>query len=196
MESGKKKLYQNKDMTGGLTEFQQAISVAPDYYEAHYQVAMVSLTQGNSAEAEKSLRKSIELSGDKYGDADVRLGAILLDRGNFPEGEKIIRQGIQLSPNFWLGHYELGRASWNEKRIVEALESTEHAQLLAPNAPVVYRLLSNIHLQEKDYAALLQDIDEYLKLDPDSPAGIRSGELRGQVQQKISAEHPAASATH
>jgi regulator of sirC expression with transglutaminase-like and TPR domain len=51
-------------------------------------------------------------------------------------------------------------------------------------------LLSNIHLQQKDYPALLQDIDQYLKLDPDSPAGVRAKELREQVQQKMAAEHP------
>jgi regulator of sirC expression with transglutaminase-like and TPR domain len=66
--------------------------------------------------------------------------------------------------------------------------------LLAPNAPVVYRLLSNIHLQEKDYPALMQDIEEYLKLDPDSPAGIRAKELREQVQKKMATDHPVPAA--
>jgi tetratricopeptide (TPR) repeat protein len=189
MVSGKKKLYQDKDSGGGLADFQQAISVAPDYYEAHYQVAMAYLTLGNRGEAEKSFRKSVEVSGDTYGEADVGLGAMMLDRGSFSEGEKTIRRGIQLNPNLWLGHYELGRALLNEKRISDAQDSAEHARLLAPSAPIVYRLLSNIHLQERDYPALLQDIDAYLKLDPDSPAGIRAKQLREQVQQKIGSEH-------
>jgi tetratricopeptide (TPR) repeat protein len=191
MESGKKKLYQDKDPGGGLADFQQALSVAPGYYEAHYQVAMAYLTLGNPEEAEKSLRKSVEVSGDKYGAADVGLGTVMLDRGSFSEGEKTIRRGLQLNPNLWLGHYELGRALLNEKRISEAQDSAEHARLLAPRAPMVYRLLSNIHLQEKDYPALLKDIDAYLTLDPDSPAGIRAKQLREQVQQKIGSEHPA-----
>jgi hypothetical protein len=45
-------------------------------------------------------------------------------------------------------------------------------------------------LQQKDYPALLQDIDQYLKLDPDSPAGVRAKELREQVQQIMAVEHP------
>jgi tetratricopeptide (TPR) repeat protein len=194
MESGKKKLYQDKNSAAGLADFQQAILVAPKYYEAHYQLAIAYLTQGNGAEAEKSLRRSVELSGDKYGEADVRLGAIFLDRGNFPEGEKTIRRGIQLSPNFWLGHYELGRALFDERRVPEAQVSAERARVLAPGAAIVYRLLANIHLQEKNYAALLQDIDEYLRLDPDSPAGIRAKEIRAQVQQKMATDNPTAAA--
>jgi tetratricopeptide (TPR) repeat protein len=189
MESGQKKLYQDKDSAGGLADFQRAISVAPDYYEAHYQAAMAYLTLRNPGEAEKSFRKSVELSGDKYGEADVGLGTMMVDRGSFSEGENTIRRGLQSNPNLWLGHYELGRALLNEKRISEAQVSAEHARLLAPNAPIVYRLLSNIHLKEKDYPALLQDIDAYLKLDPDSPAGIRAKQLRQQVQQKIGSEH-------
>lgn len=192
MESGKKKLYQDKDPDGGLADFQKAISVAPDYYEAHYQVAMAYLTLGNRGEAEKSLRKSVEVSGDSYAEADVGLGAIIVDRGSFSEGEKTIRRGIQLNPNLWLGHYELGRALLNEKRIFEAQESAVQARLLAPRVPVVYRLLSNIHLEEKDYAALLQDIDAYLKLDPDSPAGTRAKQLREQVQRKVDSKQPAS----
>jgi tetratricopeptide (TPR) repeat protein len=194
MESGKKKLYQDKDSAGGVVDFEQAISLAPDYYEAHFQLAMAYLAVGKSGEAEKQFRKSIELSGDKYGEADVGLGTMMLDQGYFSEGEKTIRRGIALNPNLWLGHYELGRAFLNDKRVSEAQSSAERARQLAPNAPVVYRLLSNIHLLEKDYAALLQDIDEYLKLDPDSPAGVRARELREQVQQKMTTEHPMATA--
>ena len=69
----------------------------------------------------------------------------------------------------------------NQKRIRDAQDSAEHAQLLAPGTAIVYRLLANIHLQQKDYAALLQDIDEYLRLDPESPAGLRAKELRAQI---------------
>jgi tetratricopeptide (TPR) repeat protein len=191
MESGKKKLYQDKDSGGGLADFQRAIAIAPGYYEAYYQVAMAYLTLGDRGEAEKSFRKSIEVSGDKYGEADVGLGTMMLDRRNFSEGEKTIRRGLQLNPNLWLGHYELGRALLNEKRISEAQDSAEHARLLAPSAPIVYRLLSNIHLQEKDYPALLQDIDAYLKLDPLSPVGMRAKQLREQVRKKIGSEHLA-----
>ncbi len=189
LESGKKKLYEDKNAAAGLLDFQQAISLAPGYYEAHYQLAMAYLSLGNTGEAEKAFQKSIEVSGDKYGEAQVGLGTIMLNRGAFSEGEKTIRRGIQLNPNFWLGYYELGRALLNEKRIPEAQDSAEHARLLAPNVAMVYRLLSNIHLQQKDYPALLQDIDQYLKLDPDSPAGVRAKELREQVQQKMAAEH-------
>jgi tetratricopeptide (TPR) repeat protein len=188
MESGKKKLYVDKDARGGLADFQQAVSIAPGYYEASYQVAMAYLALGNEDSAQKNLRQAIEASGDKYGEADIGLGTTMLDKRDFAAGEKTIRRGLELSPKLWLGHYELGRALLDQNRIADAEKAAVEARTLAPDAPLVYRLLCNVHLREQKYSASLADIDAYLKLDPDSPAGIRAKQLRQQIQQKVDAE--------
>jgi Tfp pilus assembly protein PilF len=185
METGKRKLYKEKNAQGSLRDFEEALRIAPDYYEAHYQIAMAYLTFGNREPAEKSLKKAVALSRDSYGEADVALGTLMLDKRDFSAGEKTIRRGIELNPNFWLGHYELGRALLNQNRIQEAESAALQARSLAPSVPLVYRLLSNVHMQEKKYVALLADIDAYLKLDADSPAGIRAKQLREEVRQKI-----------
>jgi len=191
MESGKRKLYAQKNPTGGLSDFQQAVSIAPGYYEASYQMAMAYLTLGNRDGAQQSFRQAIESSGDKYGEADIGFGATLLDKGDFVAGEKSIRRGLELSPDLWLGHYELGRALLNQNRIGDAEKAAVDARALAPDAPIVYRLLSNVHLREQNYSAVLADIDAYLKLDPNSPAGIRAKELRQQVQHTLGTEGQA-----
>ena len=187
MQSGKKKLYKDKDATGGITDFQEAVAAAPGYYEAYYQIAMAYLTLGQREPAEQSLRKAIEVSGDSYGEADIGLGTTMLDKGDFAGGEKRIRRGLELSPDSWMGHYELGRALLNQNRIDDAEKAALQARSLDPTAAIVYRLLSNVHLRKKDYPALLEDLDAYLKLDPDSPAGIRAKQIREEIQQKIAA---------
>jgi tetratricopeptide (TPR) repeat protein len=182
---GEKKFYVDKNTDGGMADFRSAIAAAPGYYEAYYQIALAEVTLGKKPEAEASLRKSIEISQDSYGEAEVGLGTMMLERGEVAQGEKAVRRGIELSPNYWLGHYELGRALFTENKLPDALKSAEQAKSLAPSAAIVYRLLSNIHLQQKDYASLLGDIDAYLKLDSDSPAGIRAKQLRELVVQKV-----------
>jgi tetratricopeptide (TPR) repeat protein len=188
MEAGKKKLYEDKNAQGALGDFQQAIAAAPDYYEADYQLAMAELTLGHGSEAASGFRKSIAVSKDAYAEADVGLGAVLLDQNQISEADKSIHRGLQLNPNLWLGHYELGREMLKENRLLEAQASAEQARTLAPGAPIVYRLLSNIHLQQKNYPALLEDLDAYLKLDANSPAGMRAKELRDQIQAKVGAQ--------
>jgi len=194
MSAGKKKLYVEKKAQDALEDFQSALAAAPGYYEACYQVGMASLSLGKRDDAEASFRKSIELSGDKYSEAEVGLGTLMLDRRDFAQGEKTVRRGVELNPDYWLGQYELGRALLNLDKVAEALQAAEQAKSLAPSAAIVYRLLFNIHLQQKDYPALLADIDSYIKLDPDSAAGIRAKQLREQVAQKMDTTKATATA--
>jgi hypothetical protein len=186
MASGEKKLYSDKNPQAALTDFQQAVSVAPAFYEAYYQIGMAYLTLGNKADAEKSFRKSVEVSNDKYGEPVIGLASFLIDTGDLTQSETMTRHGLALSPNAWFGHYQLGRILFNEHKVADAEKSAEQARSLAPNAAIVYRLLSNIHLSQKNYTALAQDLDAYIKLDPDSPAGVRAKEIRKQVQDNIS----------
>jgi len=191
--SGKKKVYVDKKPEAGLQDFRHAVTEAPSYYEAYREIAMAYLTMGKAEEARESFRKAIELSHDTYGDADVGLGTLLVEKGETGDGEKAIRRGVELNPNSWMGFYELGKLDLGREQFDVALKSAERARALAPNAPVVYRLLANIHLRQKKYADMLADLDAYIRLDPDSPAGLRAAEMRQQLTQEIAKHSQTAS---
>ena len=70
---------------------------------------------------------------------------------------------------------------------------TQRAQSLAPSVPITYRLLANIHLRQKNYGALLDDLDAYVPLDPNSAVGLRAAKMREEVAQE--ADEEAQSAT-
>jgi tetratricopeptide (TPR) repeat protein len=183
--SGKQKVYYAKNLDGGLKDFQDAVVIAPDYYEAYYQIGMTYLELAKRDDAENNFRKSMQLSKNTYGEPVIGMGTMLLDKADNAGGEKMIRRGLELSTNFWLGYYELGRACLAENHLADAKKAGEQARSLMPDAAIIYRLLANIHMREKDYPALLEDIDAYLKIDPDGPAGAYAKEMRGEVIQKI-----------
>ena len=187
MESGKKKTYTDKNPEGGLKDFQGAIVIAPNYYEAYYQCGMANVILARWEEAATNLRKARDVSGDRYGEADIGLGTLLLDKADYAGGEQAIRRGLELSPGAWIGHYELARALLNQNKIEGAEKAVLQARSLSPNAAIVYRLLSNVHLRQKNYPALLEDLEAYLRLDADSPAATRARELREEVKQRIAA---------
>ena len=191
-QSGKIKLYEQNNPSGAIEDFASALQLAPSYYEAEYQMAMAYLAQGKREEAAESFQKSIDLSEKKYGPGFIGLGTLAIDKKDDSAGEKLVRQGVTLNPDYWLGHFELGRALFNEGKTDEAATAAEQAKSLAPNEPITYRLLTMIHLKQKNYRAAVADIDEYVKLDPDSAAGRRAKELRGQVAEKIDQQSPAA----
>jgi Tfp pilus assembly protein PilF len=191
--SGRKKLYVDKQPQAALGDLEHAVAIAPGYYEAYFEMAMAYVTLGKKENAQGDFRKSIEVSHDSYGDADVGLGTLLLENGDANAGEKAIRRGVELNPNSWLGFYELGKLELRRGQIDPALKAAARAKMLAPTTPIVYRLLSNIHLQQKNYDALLGDLDAYIRLDPDSTAGVRAKQLRGQVVQELAKKNAAAS---
>jgi tetratricopeptide (TPR) repeat protein len=154
---------------------------------------MAYLDQGKRDEASGSFQKSVDMSSGKYGPGLVGLGTLAVDRKDYPQGEKLLRQSVAMSPDFWLAHYELGRTLFLEGHVDDAKVPAEQARSLAPENAIVYRLLANIHLQQKDYRSAEADIDAYVKLDPDSAAGRRAKQLREEVAQKVDSQpQPAA----
>lgn len=185
MYSGKQRIYFDKNPDGGLKDFQDAVAIAPGYYEAYYQIGMTYLELGKHNDAEVNFRKSIETSKNTYGEPVIGIGTTLLDKADNAGGEKMIRRGLELSPNFWLGYYELGRACLAQNHLADARKAGEQARSLMPNAAIVYRLLANVHMREKDYPALLGDIDSYLKIDPNGAGSGLAREMREKVMQEI-----------
>jgi tetratricopeptide (TPR) repeat protein len=182
---GKKELYTDKNPLAALREFQAATKQSPNYFEAYYQSGMAYLALQNPSDAEKQFRKSVDLSQKKYADADIALGTLLLHRNESAEGETLLRRGLAANPGSWPGQFELGELELSRGRLEPALAAAEAAAQLAPQQPVVYRLLAAIHLRQKDYSALITALDSYIQLDPDSPAGIRAKELRTQAEEQL-----------
>ena len=185
LDSGKKKLYSEKNSEAALRDFQSAIKTSANFYEAYYLAGMAYLSLQNSAEAEKHFRKSVDLSQKKYAEADIALGSLLLQRGEDHPGEELLRQGLASNPHSWPGQFALGELELTRGHVEPALAAAEQAAELAPAQPVVYRLLAVIHLRQNNYSALLTDLDAYLQLDPDSPAGLRAKELRAQAEKQL-----------
>ena len=193
MQEGRQELYRKKEAQQSLAEFDRAIRAAPDYYEAYYEKAMANWQLGHTADAEKDLRSSIQLSGQKFAQADVALGAMLTDQQKFADAEGFLRRGVELQPSSWIAHFQLGRALLGLNRLEEAQKCASQARTLNPNQAAVYRLLADIHSQIHDQLALLEDLDAYLRLDPNSPAGLKAKQLREEVLHSLAqAESPAA----
>lgn len=192
LASGQRKLYTEKNPQGALRDFELATRRAPAFYEAYHQAGMAYLALQNSPEAEKQFRKAADLSERKYADADIALGTLLLHRNALNEGESLLREGLVLNPHSWPGQFELGELELSRGHLESALAAAKTAAQLAPQQPVVYRLLSVIELRQKDYPALISALDSYIELDPTSPAGLRAKELRAEAEKHLEASGEAA----
>jgi tetratricopeptide (TPR) repeat protein len=185
-------LLAKKDAVGSLSQFQRAISEFAGYYEAYYKMGVADLRLRRFADAEQAFRKSMDLSGNQYAPPLLALGAVLIYQEKFAEAEEVTQKGLDLDPASWSGHYFLGWALFGLNRLEEAENSVREALRWKSDSSEARLLLVDIHSREKNYPALLNDVDEYLRRDPDSPASARARALRENALRVLS---PSPSAT-
>lgn len=187
-EKGVAKADSRGDYKGAVLDFQRAINIYPDYYEASAEMGTAYVRLKDFAAAEKALRQSIEMSAQKYVPPLMLLSMLLNDQNRSGEAEPLARQVIAVDPTAWRGQYELSRALLALRRLPEAEASAYAARDLKPENPDIYLLLSEIHRHTQNPAALLQDIDAYLKLAPQGPAAPQVRKLREQLLKFMEAQ--------
>jgi tetratricopeptide (TPR) repeat protein len=191
-EKGMSFAYIKSDYRAAIAQFQLAIKDFPTYYEAYAEEGSAYYQLQETKDAEEALRRSIELSNGQYADAMFTLAAILTDTNRFADAETTARQGISTDPSSWRGPFELARALNSLKRPEEAEKSARQSRDMMPDNPPVYLLLANIHIQRKDYPALIRDLDDYLRLSPVGPEADQARKTRERVQATLDARKDAA----
>lgn len=186
-EKGMSLIYLKSDYRGAITQFQLAIRDFPTYYEAYAEEGNAHYQLQEIGPAEEALRKSVELSSGQYADAMFTLASILTDTKRYPDAAATARKGISIDASSWRGPFELARALTALKQPDEAEKSAQQSRDLMPDNAPVYLLLANIHIQKKDYPALLRDLDDYLRLAPIGPEADQARKTREHVQSLLNA---------
>jgi len=181
-EKGMTLIYLKSDYRGAITQFQLAIKDFPTYYEAYAEEGSAYYQLQDMGPAEEALRKSVDLSSGQYADASFTLAAVLTEKKLFQEAVTAARQGISVDSSSWRGPFELARALTALKQTEEAEKSAQQSRDLMPDNPPVYLLLANIHIQRKNYPALLRDLDDYLRLAPTGTEAEQARKTREHVQ--------------
>jgi tetratricopeptide (TPR) repeat protein len=178
-------LLSNYDAARCLPHFQRAVTVFSNFYEAYYEMGMADLILWRIKDAEQAFRMSIQVSEGQSAYPLFALGAVLDYQGRFAEAEGVTRKGLNLDPTSWSGHFYLGRALLGLDRLEEAEKNVREALRQKSNTAEALRLLADILAREKNYSVLVKGLDEYLKLDPDSPIGLGAQTLRDSAQRAL-----------
>jgi tetratricopeptide (TPR) repeat protein len=181
-----------KDWAGSVPEFQRAIKSFPGFYEAYDMQGVAQLAMQSWQDAESSFRKSLDLSLGRYAAPHFGLGLILcIDYKQFADAEAMVREGLDLDPANASGHFALAWVLYSVGRLTEAEQSAREAIRYKPAFAEPYLLLAQIHLRQNHSAAAIEDLDGYLKLDPDSPRSARARAARADAQRALAHETAA-----
>lgn len=180
------------DWTGCIIEFQKAIKAWPDFYEAYYKIGIAHLQLQHNDDAEAAFRKSIELSEGKFAPSLFGLGLLLGSTKKYDDGVLYIRAGLNIQPISPRGHFALAWVLYSAQRVTEAEKSARESVLYDPNFAMAHLLLAQIHRHQNNVAAMIDDLDAYLRLAPDSPRSASIRAARDEARHKLDGDAAAA----
>jgi len=184
-EKGVQLIVEKSDYWGAVAQFTRAVEQYPSYYEAYAAMGLAQNKIGDAAAAETALRKSIDLSAEKYPQAMIDLASMLNGQKRFSDAEPLLRKVISLDASSWRGQFELASALSGQQRFKEAVTCASAARDLKPDNPQIYLLLYNLHIHTDDLPGALRDADGYLKLTPDGAMADRVRKMRVQLQKAV-----------
>jgi len=185
-------LFTAKDSAGSIAEFQKAIKIFPDYYEAYSKLGAAELDLDHWEHAESDFRKSLELSQERYAPADFGLGLILATvEKRFAAAESVVQDGLALEPNDVTGRFVLAWVFYCTSRLREAEQNALQALQFAPKFAGAQLLLAQIHLGEHNLPAAIDDMNRYLSFGAGSPLYAKVQEVRTQALRELSLQREA-----
>lgn len=119
-----------------IKPLQEAVTVAPDYTDAHNDLSYAWALLGRWAESQAAARKAVALN-PWHAAAQYNLGVAHLELHQLPEAEHALLVATGLQEQRWEPHYRLGLVYEQQKRPKEALHEFDLALQLKPDATEV-----------------------------------------------------------
>jgi tetratricopeptide (TPR) repeat protein len=164
--------------------FEDAVSIAPSFYQAHNQLGVAYLEAGRVEDAEREFLKAHELNV-KGVEPLLNLINLYLEQ-NDPKaavriGEEAVRANAQSGPaSFGLGIalYRAGEMERSEAALKRALD-------LAPRLGKIRLMLANVYVRMQRYDDTLLQLDTYIA---ENPKGDQLEEARSMRDRLVAAK--------
>ncbi|MCG6870711.1 MAG: tetratricopeptide repeat protein [Gammaproteobacteria bacterium] len=153
------------DTENAMEAFKKAAELDPENSQTLMRAGMLCMEAGHAEEAEKYLRASL-----LYNPGAVQVRLLLAEnfqkQDQLPAAVQEINQALQLQPDFWAGHYRLGRIQLEQKDFRGARRSFERVVEHKADAAVGYFYLGVAALGLSDFELAEEAMLEALRLKP------------------------------
>ncbi|MFN0108666.1 MAG: tetratricopeptide repeat protein [Blastocatellia bacterium] len=175
-----------------LEQFNKAIDLFPDYFQALAERGNL-LTQHNKlAEAETDFVRALQLN-DKYAPAYRGIGHCQIQQKNFQAAVSNLEKAFALDPNTPMTLLLLGYANLSLNHYEEARQCFQQAlKLGASSAARAHVYLAEIYAHEQKFKEAADSIVTYLKANPNAPdaANLRKMEADWRERSASTTQKP------
>jgi len=164
-----------------LAQFNQAIELYPEYFQALTDRANLWMQRNQLVEAEAGFARALELNG-KYPPALRGIGYCQIQQRKFTAALGNLERAFVLEPNVGLTLLLLGYANLSLDRYEEARQSLQQALKLGPESATAraHVYLAEVFAHEQHFKEAADEIRVYLKVKPDASDATHLKELEAQ----------------
>ena len=145
--------------------FQKAVSIKPDYAEAHKNLGIVQKFLGQFEASIQSFKKAIFLEPE-YSDAHFNLAKTLKECNKLDDALKSYQKVLSINPNFAHAHNNLGNIFKDLNQFENAINSYEQAININPHFPHAHNNLGNVFKDLNQFENAIKSYKKAININP------------------------------
>ena len=149
----------------GMAALNRAVMLAPSHPQAHYNLGLIQLRQGEFARAKRHFERTIKRAPEHV-DAIVALGVAFTQTGEFEQAARLFGEALALRPNHPDARLNLANALTELGRIDEAVAHYSGLLRANPAAPNVHFHLALAFVEDDRFPEAVESYRAAIRLDP------------------------------
>jgi tetratricopeptide (TPR) repeat protein len=141
--------------------YKDLVAKNPTRHQLYYNLALVQAQKKDTAGAEASYLKALEVKPD-YAEALNGLNTLYLSTGQAAKANEMAAKAAAANPNDAKAQFQVGYVAFNSGKYDEAAEAFKKAEALDPAYPETYYFLGTIALSQNKLEECVSRFDKYL----------------------------------
>jgi len=175
LESRKKK----KD-ADAIRQLEEAIEIAPNFYQAHNDLGVLYRRAGRTDDAEAQFIRAHDINQNSA-EPLINLSVLYLEENKPERAAEVSQEAVKANSRSASGFFNLGLALYKLSNLDKAEAALKRALELAPKMFKVHLALANVYMKLRRFDRLVDQLNTYLAKNPSAEDREQVERLRDQV---------------
>jgi tetratricopeptide (TPR) repeat protein len=168
----------------GILYLEKAVSLFPEFLDAHMLLGSTYMELGNLVKAEAAFGMALK-TDPKSVDARVSLGEVHRRQKNYPKAEQFLLEALKQDEEAWVAHYTLARVYWETNEIIKTGRQIGRTIQLNPQFAEAHLLGGNVFMKIGMPENALVEYEEYLRLAPNGQPVASTKDLVQKIRRSL-----------